>query len=82
MKIRGNVKVEKQESIIQDILCNVCGEKIHKNEYGYFEDFLSIEQEWGYHSKFDGETHCIDICQKCYEVFLSNLKIKPTCDTS
>ena len=80
MKTRGTVKVEKQEIIIQDIFCNICGKKIHKNEYGYFDDFLSIEKTWGYHSQFDNETHCIDICQDCYKVFLDSLKIEPNCD--
>ena len=82
MKIRGNVKVEKNESVIQDIFCNICGEKIHKNEHGYYDDFLSIEKKWGYHSQFDSETHYIDICQSCYKVFLGKLKLEPTCGTA
>ena len=80
MKIRGTVKVEMQDTVIQDIFCNICGEKIHKNDHGYFEDFVSIEKKWGYHSDFDNETHCIDICQSCYKVLLNKLKIKPSCD--
>jgi len=80
MKTRGTVKVEKQEKIIQDIFCNICGEKIHKNEYGYYDDFLSIEKKWGYHSDFDGEIHCIDVCQTCYKKLLDNLLHKPNCD--
>jgi len=77
MKVRGSRKVEIQEKIIHDIFCNVCGKKIHKNKDGYFDDFLSIEKRWGYHSEFDNETHFIDICQACYKVLINNLKIKP-----
>ncbi|MCL2565598.1 MAG: hypothetical protein FWE24_07305 [Defluviitaleaceae bacterium] len=77
MKIYKNISIEKQEKTLQDIFCNICGEKIHKNEYGYYDDFLSIEKKWGYHSQFDGETHFIDICQLCYKIFLNNMKLKP-----
>ena len=77
MKTRETVEVKKQETIIQDIFCNICEEKIHKNEHGYFDDFLSIEKTWGYFSPFDGETHCIDICISCYKTLLDSLKIKP-----
>lgn len=80
MKTRKNINIKKQESVIQDIFCNICGKKIHKNEFGYYDDFLSIEKKWGYHSQFDNETHCIDICQPCYKVFLNNMKLKPDCD--
>jgi len=80
MKIREIINSEKQENVIQDIFCNICGKKIHKNEFGYYDDFLSIEKKWGYHSEFDNEIHCIDICQTCYKTFLDNLKLKPDCD--
>jgi len=80
MKIHENIIIEKQEKVIQNIFCNICGEKIHKNELGYYDDFLSIEKRWGYHSQFDDETHCIDVCQLCYKILLDNMKLKPECD--
>jgi len=82
MKIYENIITKKQESVIQDIFCNICGEKIHKNEFGYYDDFLSIEKTWGYHSRFDSETHFIDICQLCYKELLERFKLKPDCDVT
>jgi len=77
MKILKTAEKEIREEIVQDIFCNICGEKIQKNKLGYFEDFLGINKTWGYHSPFDGETHDFDICLNCYKEILDKMKIKP-----
>jgi len=63
--------------VIDLVVCNFCGEFISKNEHEYLNDYVSISKEWGYFSNYDGQTHCIDICQKCYEKLLSQMKHKP-----
>jgi hypothetical protein len=56
----------------------MCGKNIGKNEWGYFDEHLSISNPWGFGSEFDGETHQIDICMHCYKKFIDSLTIKPT----
>lgn len=61
---------------IQKITCNICGEEIKLNDFGYFNDYLSIEKRWGYGSKYDNEVHKIDICESCYDKFMNTLAIE------
>lgn len=74
MKILKKVSVVKDE--IEDVICNVCGEKIQKDDYGNIFDYLSIEKKWGYYSKCDGEKHSFDICENCYHKLAETFKIK------
>ena len=60
---------------LQDVRCNCCGNKVNKNEFNYFDDYISIEKSWGYHSPSDGETHCFDLCADCYFGWIKNFKI-------
>ncbi len=73
------MKTIKQIQILQEsvdnITCNMCGEGIKKNKFGMFDEHLSIEKSWGYGSVFDGETHSIDLCEKCYISFINTLKL-------
>ena len=50
---------------IEKIYCNLCGEEIKKADGSdIFEDHLSVEKNWGYFSKKDGENHSFDICER------------------
>ncbi len=73
-----NVKIYKKRFIerkkVKYVICNKCGKSINLKKY---EDFLDIVKTWGYNSNFDNETHEIDICQDCYELYVCELKIKP-----
>ncbi len=70
-------KIKSSKIVVDTIFCNMCGEKIEKDKFGYEADYLSIEKTWGFGSEYDNNTHNIDICQKCYKKFIDNLKIKP-----
>jgi hypothetical protein len=59
------------------VTCNMCGRGIEKNELGYFNDYLSVEKKWGYHSNLDGESHEIDVCLDCYQDWVSQFTIPP-----
>jgi len=82
MKIRKTITIEKQDDIVQDIVCNICAKLIPKNEFGYAQDFLEIDKTWGFHSPFDGEAHRFDICLDCYKKLLNDMKIKPAGSTN
>lgn len=62
---------------MDNLVCNMCGNLICKNEFGYIKDHLSIEKRWQYGSKFDNEIHNLHICEECYEQFLNNCKHYP-----
>ncbi len=52
------------------IVCNKCGREIEN------EDVLSVEKRWGYFSNKDNEVHKFDLCEKCYDEFISTFQIK------
>jgi ribosomal-protein-alanine N-acetyltransferase len=56
-------------SVIDKTVCNCCGKEIVDEEY------IHINQSFGYWSNHDGEIHNMDICQECYEKFISTFKI-------
>ena len=61
--------------IVESTLCNMCGEQLIVNDFGYTEDYLSIQKTWGFGSEMDGQTHNIDLCINCYKKFISEFRI-------
>lgn len=59
---------------IVDILCDRCG-KSCKNKYGNF-NFTTLSADYSFGSEKDGERHKADICEKCYDLIISKMKIK------
>lgn len=74
VKVFKSVYTVKKE--LDEIICNMCGSRIEKDEYGNFHDYLHIEKSWGYHSEKDGEAHRFDLCEKCYDRLLKEFKIE------
>jgi len=72
-----NKKVPTHREEATEIICNVCGCSVAKNELGYFDDFVQIKKNWGYHSAYDGQSHEFDICQRCYGLLLEGLAVEP-----
>ena len=62
---------------VSNVNCNQCGRDIDKDQVGYFEDHVSLEKTWGYHSPYDGDVHIIDICVDCYTDWINNFEIPP-----
>lgn len=71
---RYDTVVEKN-TVVDKIICNVCGNEITKDKHGYIKDHIHIEKTWGYNSSKDGEVHSIDICESCYDEIVKNFKI-------
>ncbi len=59
------------------VVCNMCGHEIERNEFGYLDEHINIEKQWGFGSHYDGQTHTIDLCKHCYDKFLDMLNVKP-----
>ena len=62
---------------LDKIICNQCGQEINKNDFGYFEDHLSVSKTWGFGTAIDGETHKFDLCFNCYTDLIGKFKFPP-----
>ncbi len=58
-----------------EVLCNCCKKKIRVENGIVMEGVLSVQADWGYFSGKDGEIHKFDICEQCYEKWVSQFKI-------
>jgi len=59
------------------VRCNLCGQDVNKNAFGYLDDHVSLSKTWGYHSPYDGEAHDIDLCVGCYKDWITRFEIPP-----
>ncbi|MFI3230098.1 MAG: hypothetical protein R3Y29_00910 [bacterium] len=69
-------KVLREEFVTQDVICNMCGLEIKKNEFNKLYDYVSVSKQWGYLSSLDGQSHEFDLCDSCYTKIINNFKIK------
>lgn len=51
-------------------ICNCCGKKIELQE-----EYVRIEQRWGYFSKKDGVLQTGNICEDCFERIMENFEV-------
>jgi len=65
----------KEVSVIENVVCNCCGNEILIEGTGY--EFATLQAVWGYGSGKDGEEHRSEICEKCYNTIVSSFKIQP-----
>lgn len=70
------MKIKDKTGNVEKIICNKCGQEIKKVRY--FSDWLEINKRWGYDSNYDNCIHKFDICQSCYEKFISEFSIQIT----
>lgn len=57
------------------VMCNVCSRKIEVRNGIVLEGIFFANIDWGYFSEKDGEVHKFDICEKCYDKWISSFKI-------
>jgi hypothetical protein len=65
---------------LSEVRCNACGKGVGKDASGYLLDHVEVSKRWGYHSPFDGESHTIDLCIPCYQIWISQFKIPPAAE--
>lgn len=69
-------KYKNQEKIqLQELYCNCCGKKIHLEEGNLREGVYCGQVQWGYFSKKDGEVHSFDLCEDCYDKWITGFQI-------
>ncbi|MDR1531495.1 MAG: hypothetical protein LBS62_04805 [Clostridiales bacterium] len=75
--MRQFITVASEAEKLHTVVCNMCGQEVSANQFGYLDEYLSIEKFWGFGSPYDGDCHTIDICMSCYEKFVNTCKIPP-----
>lgn len=57
------------------VVCNCCAKKLTVENGIVMEGVLRVQADWGYFSKKDGEVHSFDICEDCYNKWVTDFKI-------
>lgn len=65
----------RQNEKLVEVFCNKCGRALKLQNEIVKEGNLVIEADWGYFSNKDGEIHCIDLCEQCYDEWITTFKI-------
>lgn len=60
---------------IETVVCNCCGKKVIVSEGIVREGILSVSHTWDFFSEKDGEVHCFDLCEECYDTIIQDFKI-------
>lgn len=71
-----------EENTLKMARCNKCGKDILVENGIMKEGAFSINYNWGYFSKKDGEMHCFDLCESCYDEFVKSFIIEPEINLS
>ena len=56
----------KQDIKLLELKCNKCGKNIIVKNGIVQEGVFSIDYNWGYFSRRDGEIDSFDLCEECY----------------
>lgn len=60
---------------LQQVVCNRCGREL-KSERGIIrEGCFTADVRFGYFSRKDGERHRFDLCEQCYDQWISDFCI-------
>lgn len=65
----------KRNGQLETLICNVCGKKMVVEEGIVREGVISIDHAWDFFSEKDGEIHHFDLCESCYDEWISQFRI-------
>lgn len=63
---------------LEKVYCNCCQKELKVENQSVREGVLNIDVTWGYFSNKDGETHSFDLCEECYDQWISSFQIPIT----
>lgn len=70
------MRIYQNETIqLKELYCNCCGRKLQLKDGIVREGVIRFEQNFGYFSGRDGETHRFDLCEECYNKMIRNFTI-------
>lgn len=67
--------MKKYTNQIFELYCNCCGKKIKTQGDRVMEGVFPVQTQWGYFSDKDGEIHEFDLCEACYDKWISGFQI-------
>ena len=59
---------------ISDVICNKCNKSCISEGSDNF-DYATLKVLWGYGSDSDGELHEAHLCEKCFNLIISDFKV-------
>jgi hypothetical protein len=59
-----------------DVICDVCGVSCRTPLDDY--EYATLNATWGYHSRKDGQTDSLDLCENCFDDAVKYLKSQPS----
>jgi len=68
MKIKEKVEIE----TVTDVQCDLCLCSTRVTSGGL--EFATLQAQWGYGTKHDGERYELHLCEECFFLTLANLK--------
>jgi len=66
----------------EPVVCSCCGRPIAAYPCEHPEEYLHIQQRWGYFSRKDGELHRFYVCEACYDQWVAGFAVAPTVETA
>ena len=60
---------------LEAVLCNCCGKKLVVEHGIIREGSLGIDHAWDYFSEKDGQVHHFDLCEDCYDEWISGFRL-------
>lgn len=60
---------------LQEVYCNCCGRKIVVENGIIKEGCADFQIPFGFFSGKDGQVHCFDLCESCYDHFAAGFVI-------
>ena len=62
---------------LETVICNGCGKKLVVERGILREGGFSVNYPWDYFSEKDGTSQTADICESCFEQWMSQFRIPP-----
>ena len=62
---------------LETVICNCCGKKLIVDAGIVREGVISVDHTWDFFSEKDGEIHHWDLCETCYDEWISQFQIAP-----
>lgn len=59
----------------KNVICNKCGRELAGSPELLKEGVCSVEVNWGYFSRKDGENHQFNLCEDCYDELVKSFRI-------
>jgi putative toxin-antitoxin system antitoxin component (TIGR02293 family) len=66
------IKTQASVDAVADVVCDVCNSSTRIPDYGL--QYGSLEAQWGYGSKHDGEHYRVHLCKPCFFGVLGGLR--------